>query len=215
MSVPGAAREGLHALAATPPAWSSSPGSTCARKGRGSMPPSPEITAPHGRPTCSCTPRRRAQPCRCSSHPSTAIDADGRVAIMFRNSVAEPPRHVRRHNRRPSSRFPPARSSGPASWTLNACPMDGGAWCSTRTALVAAWRREGDVSPVDTTRPGRRLGVGRDPVVAAVSVNHGTWRGAPRRASCSSETEAGPHTRPRPLSFDRLATRAHGHRVGA
>ncbi|MDO8795483.1 MAG: sialidase family protein [Vicinamibacterales bacterium] len=162
--VPGSAREGLHAIVASPTgvvvvAWldlrekgtriyaavSRDHGATWA-------PDSLVYASPSGT-VCECC------------HPSVAIGADGRVAIMFRNSLSGN-RDIYVAESNDGVTFTSATKLGTVSWALNACPMDGGAVSFSADGVVATWRREGDVFLTTDRGPERRLGAGRDPVVA-------------------------------------------------
>ena len=162
--VPGSAREGLHALVASPTglvvvAWldlrdkgtriyaavSRDHGATWA-------PDALVYTSPSGT-VCECC------------HPSVAIGTDGQVAIMFRNSLAGH-RDMYVAVSSDGVMFTPARKLGTGSWALDACPMDGGALSFSADGVVSTWRREGDVFLTTDHTPERRLGAGRDPVVA-------------------------------------------------
>ena len=102
--------------------------------------------------------------CECC-HPSVAIGAAGRVAIMFRNSLSGN-RDMYLAESKDGVTFTSARKLGTVSWALNACPMDGGAVAFSADGVVSTWRREGDVFLTTDRMPERRLGAGRDPVVA-------------------------------------------------
>src|SRR5690606_36739219 len=63
--------------------------------------------------------------------------------------------------------FGPAARLGVGSWTLNACPMDGGGLAvGPGGDLTAVWRREGTVFLSTPASPEQRVGDGRDAVVA-------------------------------------------------
>lgn len=162
--VAGSAREGLHAIATRPGGLVVVAWLDLREKGTRIY---AAVSRDHG---ASWTPDRRvyASPsgtvCECC-HPSVAIGADGRVAIMFRNSLAGD-RDMYVVESSDGVTFGPATKLGNGSWTLNACPMDGGAVGSNAEGVVSTWRREGDVYLTTARVPERRLGAGRDPVVA-------------------------------------------------
>ena len=162
--IPGSAREGLHALAATPSgfvvvAWldlrekGTRIYAAVSRDHGATWTPDTLIYASPSGPVCECC------------HPSVAIGADGRVAIMFRNNLAGQ-RDMYLAESKDGVTFSPASKLGTNSWTLNACPMDGGAVAFNAEGVVSIWRREGDVFLTTARVPERRLGAGRDPVVA-------------------------------------------------
>jgi hypothetical protein len=162
--VPGAAREGMHAMAASEAgtvviAWldlrergtrvyaavSRDHGATWARNQL-------VYTSPSGS-VCECC------------HPSAAVGDRGEIAVMFRNNI-DGHRDMFVAESRDGRSFAPAVKLGTGSWALAACPMDGGALTLAR-GRAAVWRREGDVFLSDGASPERRLGSGRDPVIAA------------------------------------------------
>jgi hypothetical protein len=80
--------------------------------------------------------------CQCCV-PSVAVSGDGQIAIMWRNSLAGARDLYATVSKDGGRTFAPARKLGDGSWTLNACPMDGGAlvW-NPRGEPEAVWRRE-------------------------------------------------------------------------
>ena len=162
--VPGSAREGLHAIVASPAgvvvvAWLD-------LRDKGTRIYA-AVSRDHGAtwaPDVLAYASPSGAVCECC-HPSVAIGADGRVAIMFRNSLSGN-RDMYVAESRDGVTFTSASKLGTGSWALNACPMDGGAVSFSTDGVVAAWRREGDVFLTTDRMPERRLGAGRDPVVA-------------------------------------------------
>ena len=162
--VPGSAREGLHAIVASPTglvvvAWldlrdkGTRIYAAVSRDHGATWAPDALVYASPSGTVCECC------------HPSVAIGAAGRVAIMFRNSLAgNRDMYVAESN--DGVTITPARKLGTGSWALDACPMDGGAVSFSADGVVSTWRREGDVFLTTDRMPERRLGAGRDPVVA-------------------------------------------------
>lgn len=105
--------------------------------------------------------------CECC-HPSAAIDAQGRVLVLFRNSIdGDRDMYVVRSDDGGRS-FGPAAKLGVGSWKLNACPMDGGALqIGSDGKPLSIWRREGEVFFSTGSKMEQRLGAGRHPVLAA------------------------------------------------
>jgi hypothetical protein len=101
--------------------------------------------------------------CECC-HPSVAIGADGRLAVMFRNNLAGN-RDMYMAESADGATFLPARKLGTGSWLLNACPMDGGAISLQSGTAVSTWRRADAVYLSLTPDREQRLGTGRDPVL--------------------------------------------------
>lgn len=168
--VPGVAREGLHAMAASPAglvviAWLDlRAGGTrifaaISRNHGTTWAPDVLVYASPSGSVCECC------------HPSVAIDEQGRIAVMFRNNVdGNRDMYVARSGA--EGTFAPAAKLGTASWLLNACPMDGGGLGVTEDGIVAAWQREDGIFLSTSPVPERRLGTGRDPAIATTGVSH-------------------------------------------
>lgn len=162
--VPGAAREGLHGLAATADGHVVVTWLDLREKGTRIF--AAESTD-HG---ATWGPDRLvyASPdgsvCQCC-HPSVALDGKD-VAVMFRNALkgSRDLYVVRASGGQP---FGPARKQGVGTWPLDACPMDGGALALTPEGPVSTWRREDGIFLSTPAMPERQLGIGRDPVLAA------------------------------------------------
>jgi hypothetical protein len=175
--VPGSAREGLHAMAASPSGMVVVAWLDLREKGTRIY---AAVSRDHGAtwaPDTLVYASPSGAVCECC-HPSAAIGADGRVAIMFRNNLAGQ-RDLYVAESKDGLTFPSARKLGTSSWTLNACPMDGGAVALNAEGVVSAWRREGDVFLATERVPERRLGAGRDPVVAQFQNHHDVAWSAP------------------------------------
>ena len=168
--VPGSAREGMHGLAATDAglivvAWLD-------LREKGTRIYAARSTD-HGA-TWSADTLVYAAPsgsvCECC-HPSVAIGPDGRVAIMFRNQI-DGHRDLYVIESRDGVRFGPAVKQGRGSWTLEACPMDGGALAAGTASTDAVWRREATLYTTTTAAGAAAssvesaIGPGQDPVIA-------------------------------------------------
>ncbi len=80
--------------------------------------------------------------CECCD-PSVAIDAQGRVAVMFRNSLGGSRDMYASVSADGGRTFGKAQKLGKGTWPLNACPMDGGAITfGPGGQVLTAWRRE-------------------------------------------------------------------------
>jgi hypothetical protein len=101
--------------------------------------------------------------CECC-HPSVAIGDRGAIAVMFRNNIAGQ-RDMFVVESSDGRTFGAATKLGTGSWELAACPMDGGS-LSLANGRTAVWRREDSVFLSSPDEAERRLGLGRDPVVA-------------------------------------------------
>lgn len=79
--------------------------------------------------------------CECC-HPSLAYDANGRLHIMFRNSL-KGARDMYGLFTNNGTSFSQAIKFGTGTWLINACPMDGGMiFAGDSGAVGAIWRRE-------------------------------------------------------------------------
>ena len=163
--VPGAAREGLHALAAHPSGLVVAAWLDLREKGTRIY---AAVSRDHGatwRADTLVYTSPSGSVCECC-HPSIAIGAGGDISVMFRNSLdGKRDMYVARST--DGATFGPAARLGIGSWTLNACPMDGGGLVAGPGADVTAiWRREGTVFLSTPASPEQRIGDGRDAVVA-------------------------------------------------
>lgn len=105
--------------------------------------------------------------CECC-HPTVAIDAQGTVHVMFRNSL-DGARDI--YSMRSTDRgktFTAATKSGEGTWMLNACPMDGGA-IDTATGKTI-WRRDGEIFVAGQSGKETRVATGKDPVAAGGTI---------------------------------------------
>jgi len=164
--VPGAAREGMHALASNPTtglvvaAWLD-----LRQKGTRIY---AAVSKDHGAtwaPDVLVYESPSGTVCQCC-HPSVAIAADGTIAVMFRNSLDGNRDMYVTISKDAGRTFAAGRKQGSGSWQLEACPMDGGNldWTDGRPASV--WRREGELYAVIDEGPERSLGPGVDPVMS-------------------------------------------------
>jgi hypothetical protein len=167
--VPGAAREGMHALAASGgglvvATWldlrqrgTRIYAAVSRGNGRGWYPDVLVYESPSGS-VCECC------------HPSVSMTYDGTMAIMFRNRIEGQGGGFVRDmyvavSRDGGHRFATPRKQGQGTWALDACPMDGGdvEWTDGRTTSV--WRRDGEIFTVSGEEAERRLGQGADPTM--------------------------------------------------
>lgn len=108
--------------------------------------------------------------CQCCA-PSAAVDPNGHIAVMWRN-VLDGARDMYVASAEGMG-FGPARKLGTGTWKLDACPMDGGAVALDQGHLTSVWRREGDVYRADPGKPEQRIGTGKD--IAAASTPSGLY----------------------------------------
>lgn len=104
--------------------------------------------------------------CECC-HPSAIYDADGNLAVMWRNSIDGCRDLWMATRARGAQAFATARKLGEGTWKLNACPMDGGRIAALGGGRFGAvFQRAGDVFLVTEDGPEKSLGKGKQPVVA-------------------------------------------------
>jgi hypothetical protein len=193
--VPGAPREGLHAMAASPDghlfatwldlrnftpgkpgtelwgAYSSDAGATWSKNVLVYKSPSGTI--------CQCC------------HPSAMFSSDGTLEVMWRNEVKGNRDMFLTRSKDGGRTFGEASKLGVGSWTLNACPMDGGGLAQTADGkTVAVWRRENKIytsseqGAETLLHEGKNpsLAVGKAGLYAAWSSPDGVWAHVPGHA---------------------------------
>lgn len=163
--VPGAAREGLHGMAATPDGlvmltWLDLRDTGTRLYGA--------VSRDHGA-TWSHDTLVYASPdatiCQCC-HPSVAADATAGLAVMFRNHIAGS-RDLYVTRSTDGRSFTPAEKQGKGTWKLEACPMDGGGVVVGADGVSSVWRRDNAIFLATPGVPERQIGFGRDPVLSA------------------------------------------------
>jgi len=142
--VPGAAREGLHALAAGPNGMYFATWLDLRLKGTRLM----ASISKDGGATWSANFPVYESPdghiCECC-HPSAAIGADGAIHVMFRNWLGGS-RDMWLATSRDGGKSFAAKKVGEGTWQLNACPMDGGGLAvKANGEAVTSWRREKEI----------------------------------------------------------------------
>ncbi len=173
--VPGAAREGLHAMASNAHgvvalAWldlrQQGTRIFAAVSGDEGATWSPDVLvyeSPSGT-VCQCC------------HPSVVVSPDDRVGVMFRNELAGHRDMYLAWSRGVAAggaaiAFEPAIKLGQGTWPLQACPMDGGGLAWSRDGAITAWRREDAVFLETPGQPEIRIAAGRQPAIAASGAN--------------------------------------------
>jgi hypothetical protein len=162
---PGSAREGLHAMAAAPGdrvfcAWIDLESGTPRILGSlstdgGVTWKKPVVLAADGGAICPC----------CS--PSAAFGADGSVAVTWRGQSGGARDMVVARSTDRGVTFAPPTRMGDGTWTIDACPMDGGAVTTRLGRTTAVWRRESKIYRSDLAGPEVLLGEGEQPWIAA------------------------------------------------
>jgi hypothetical protein len=163
---PSAAREGLHAMAADPDGhvavvWlddRSAPG----KRLYGAF--SDDAGATWSR-NVQLYQSSSGSICECC-HPSLVSLGHGEFAVMWRNSLNgnRDLYMMRLRNHQPDG---PALKQGFGTWTLNACPMDGGGIAVREGVIATAWRREKDVYLLEAGKPEAKIAAGQDVALAA------------------------------------------------
>jgi hypothetical protein len=169
---PGAATEGLHALAADThgnlfAVWLDRRGGQGVRlygarstdDGRSWSKNVPIYESPEGT-ICECC------------HPSVVIDSEGQIVVMWRNWL-DGARDMYIARSRDGATFSKPERLGTGTWRLNACPMDGGGIAISQNRIVTAWRREHEIF-LDS--PGEKeVGIGEGVDVALAAAAEGVY----------------------------------------
>lgn len=164
----GSAREGLHAMAASPEGLVAIVWLDLRQKGTRLY---GVFSRDHGQ-TWSPNQLLHESPsgaiCQCC-HPSVAVSGRSTATILFRNSLDGNRDLYFSTSRDAGSTFSPARKLGAGSWHLNACPMDGGSLAlAPDLTPLTVWRRENQVFFARPEQPEQLLGPGRQPVIASL-----------------------------------------------
>jgi len=176
--VPGAATEGLHALASDAKGrlfavWLDKRGAkgttlyaATSSDGGASWLKNVEVYRSPSGSICECC------------HPSAAIGESGEILVMWRNSF-DGSRDLYLSSSHDGVSFAAPVKSGTGTWHLNACPMDGGGLAASGGKVLTAWRREGDIFLAERGRPEQKIGTGKD-VALALSGGRtfAVWTGA-------------------------------------
>lgn len=102
--------------------------------------------------------------CECC-HPSALFDADGNLAVMWRNSIDGSRDMWMTTRTKGAATFNPARKIGEGTWKLNACPMDGGRILALGGGQFGAvFQRNGEVFLARGAGAEINLGKGKQPV---------------------------------------------------
>jgi len=103
--------------------------------------------------------------CQCC-HPTVTADASGNLYVMFRNALAGNRDMYVARSSDGGKTFKPAAKLGSGTWTLNACPMDGGALAVHNGRIVSVFRRDKEIIVAGVDKNETVAGTGRDPVLA-------------------------------------------------
>ena len=103
--------------------------------------------------------------CQCC-HPSIVTLGGGEFGVMFRNAIAGH-RDMYTLRIRGAKQVSTPVKSGRGTWELNACPMDGGGLAVSGGKMISAWRRDGEIFLVQEGGEETRIGKGKDVALAA------------------------------------------------
>jgi len=169
--VTDAAREGLHALAAGPgnsvfAVWLDLREDELSAGGTKLY----GTTSTDGGKTWEGNKRIYASPdgtiCQCC-HPSAAIDANGVLHVMWRNSLNGARDLYHAASDDGGKTFQSVQKFGLGTWPLEACPMDGGEMALGASGQVdSVWRRWEEIFVASPGMEEKALGRGRNPVIA-------------------------------------------------
>ncbi len=104
--------------------------------------------------------------CQCC-HPSLTVGEGGAIYVMFRNALGGS-RDMYLSTSRDGGNTFVTEKLGFGTWTLNACPMDGGGLAvASNGALLSIWRRESTIFYAKQGSKEDKLGPGKDASIAA------------------------------------------------
>jgi hypothetical protein len=164
--VPGAAREGLHAMAAGGKGLLFATWLDLRSKGTKLY----GASSTDGGATWSKNVLAYESPdghiCECC-HPSVTIDRSGGVHVMWRNWLNGSRDLYLAESTDGGRTFGEAQKLGGGTWRLNACPMDGGSLALDNSGkVVSAWRRGNEVFVAPAGGIETSLGIGKDAAMA-------------------------------------------------
>ncbi len=109
--------------------------------------------------------------CQCC-HPTLTFDESGRLFAMWRNAL-DGSRDLYFTTSTDGRHFAPAQKLGQGTWKLNACPMDGGALAVEKGKVFTAWRRDGEIFVAEPGQAEQKVGAGKD--VSLARSKRGTY----------------------------------------
>jgi len=102
--------------------------------------------------------------CECC-HPSALFDNEGNLAVMWRNSLSGSRDLWMAVRPKGANQFSAAKKLGTGTWTLNACPMDGGRIVALGQGKFASvWQRAGEIYFCQLDGSEILMGKGKQPV---------------------------------------------------
>ena len=166
--VPGAAREGLHSMAAGGKntlfaTWLDlrSKGTklygSASFDGGSTWSPNRVVYESSSGSICECC------------HPTAVVETEGGIGVMFRNSLDGNRDMYLVRSSDGGKTFAKAQKLGSGTWKLNACPMDGGDLVlPSKAESLSVWRREGNLY-FSHGKDEVLLGLGKQPVIVETS----------------------------------------------
>jgi hypothetical protein len=103
--------------------------------------------------------------CQCC-HPSLAVDASGAIHVMWRNVMDGSRDMYAAVSTDGGAHFAQSKKLGDGTWKLNACPMDGGGFVVVDGKITSAWRRENTIYLSEEGSAERAVGTGKDVAIA-------------------------------------------------
>ncbi len=103
--------------------------------------------------------------CECC-HPSAAFDEQGKLYLMWRNSLDGTRDMYVLVSDDGGETFGAAQKLGQGTWPLKACPMDGGMIAAGASGPATVWRRDRQVFVAAPNERERLLGSGEQPWIA-------------------------------------------------
>jgi len=102
--------------------------------------------------------------CQCCA-PSLAATGPGSFTVMFRNVLGDS-RDLYSLKLAGGKVISKPVKVGSGTWTINACPMDGGGMLYSHGEIVSAWRRDSEVYLSTPSQPETKIGEGVDIALA-------------------------------------------------
>ncbi|QNF31286.1 exo-alpha-sialidase (plasmid) [Adhaeribacter swui] len=115
--------------------------------------------------------------CPCC-RPSITADQKGNVYVMFRNELKGSRDMYVAHSKDSGKTFSPAQKLGLGTWTLKACPMDGGAIAMDASSKVGtSWRRENTIYYAEPGSLEQKIAEGKaSSLVKTLKGNYIVWQ---------------------------------------
>jgi hypothetical protein len=170
--VPGAAREGLHAMAAAPDGrlyavWLDLRHLTPGQPGTELFGAYSTDNGATWSTNIAVYKSAEGSICQCC-HPSAMFTAKGELEVMWRNALGGNRDMYLSRSGDGGLTFSAAEKLGGGSWKLNACPMDGGGFTvGPNGKIVTAWRRGTEVYLAAEGGAETLLSEGKNPSIAA------------------------------------------------